>query len=179
MSPSTPSAIARVTASALNVRREPSTEAEVVTQVRKGTELTVISADASWTKVRLAGGEEGWVATRFLDTGGDLRVSVPRTQRSSRSPKPAPRGGCPPDSDFAFVNAPTLTFSDRSAHGLVIVEASVNTKGNVTSTKVISNGTGDESLAFLAEREIKQATFSPPIRNCVPRAFIFTYRRTF
>jgi hypothetical protein len=48
-----------------------------------------------------------------------------------------------------------------------------------TKTKVVSNTTGEESLAFLAEREIKGAKFSPPIRNCVPRAFIFTYRRTF
>jgi hypothetical protein len=62
---------------------------------------------------------------------------------------------------------------------MVVVEASVNTKGVVTKTKVVSNTTGEESLAFLAEREIKGAKFSPPIRNCVPRAFVFTYRRTF
>jgi hypothetical protein len=51
--------------------------------------------------------------------------------------------------------------------------------GNVTRTKVVSNSTGDEALAFLAEREIKAAKFSPPIRNCAPREFVFTYRRTF
>lgn len=72
-----------------------------------------------------------------------------------------------------------LSFSDSGAHGAVVVEATVNAKGVVTSTRVISNATGDESLAFLAQKEIRAAKFSPPIRGCVPRAFIFTYRRTF
>ena len=83
------------------------------------------------------------------------------------------------ESDSALTQTPTLAFSDSSAHGIVVVDATVNTKGNVTGTKVVSNSTGDEALAFLAEKEIKAARFSPPIRNCVPRAFIFTYRRTF
>ena len=54
-----------------------------------------------------------------------------------------------------------------------------DTKGNVTSTKVISNTTGDDALPAIAEREIKSAKFSPPIRNCVAKAFIFTYKRSF
>ncbi len=72
-----------------------------------------------------------------------------------------------------------LTFSDSAARGVVVVEATVNTRGVVTSTKVISNATGDESLAVLAQKEIRSAKFTPPIRGCVPRAFIFTYRRPF
>ncbi|HYC93246.1 MAG TPA: SH3 domain-containing protein [Thermoanaerobaculia bacterium] len=159
----------RVTASALNVREEASTDAEVVTQVKKGESLSVLREDESWTKVRLASGETGWVASRFVSKG------------TAAAKKPAPRrkGGCPPDSDYAFTEAPLLTFSDSGAHGLVVVEATVSAKGNVTSTKLISNGTGDESLAFLAQKEIRAAKFSPPIRGCVPRAFVFTYRRTF
>ncbi len=153
----------RVTASALNVRREPSGDAEVLTQVRKGTVLSVLRRDQSWVKVRLADAREGWVAARFVS--GDMSA--------------ARKGGCPPDSDYAFLQMPTPSFAELGAHGLVVVEANVNVQGIVTSTKLVSNGTGDEALAFLAEREIKAARFSPPIRNCAPRAFIFTYRRTF
>lgn len=158
----------RVTASALNVRREATTDGDVITQVRRGTTLSVLANDDSWTKVRLANGEVGWVASRFVssDTATARRTS-------------GGRAGCPPDSDYAFIDTPTPSFSDSGAHGIVVVEANVNTKGVVTSTKIVSNTTGDESLAFLAQREIKGARFSPPIRNCVPRAFIFTYRRTF
>ena len=157
----------RVTASALNVRREPSGDAEVLTQVRKGTVLSVLRRDDSWVKVRLADEREGWVAARFVSTDAQTRRAETR------------KGGCPSDSDYAFLEMPTPSFSEGGAHGLVVVEANVNAKGIVTSTKLISNGTGDEALAFLTEREIKSAKFSPPIRNCQPRAFIFTYRRTF
>jgi uncharacterized protein YgiM (DUF1202 family) len=162
-----------VTASSLNVRREPSGDAEVLTQVRKGTELALLLDGESWTRVRLADGTTGWVASRFVSPNGQPKSSG-RSKSAARS-----RTGCPPDSDYAFVETPALRGSDRSAHGLVVVEATVNTKGVVTSTKVVSNTTGDETLAFLAEREIKSAKFSPPVWNCVDRAFIFTYRRTF
>ena len=160
----------RVTASALNVRAEATTEGEVITQVKKGTTLDVLADDDSWTKVRLASGEVGWVASRFVSSGSAAKTSSKAASR---------KGSCPADSDFAFTETPTLAFSDSGAHGMVIVEANVNTKGNVTATKVVSNSTGDNALAFLAEREIKGAKFSPPIRNCVARSFIFTYRRTF
>jgi TonB family protein len=159
-----------VTASALNVRREPSTDAEVVTQVKKGTALDVLSADESWTKVRLAGGETGFVASRF--------VAVPGAKPAKGSGG-SRKKGCPPDSDFAFLETPTPRFSDSGAHGVVVVEATVSASGTVTSTKLISNSTGDEALAFLTQSEIKSAKFSPPIRKCVPKAFIFTYTRTF
>jgi TonB family protein len=160
----------RVTASALNVRREASTDAEVIEQVKKGTTLDVLADDESWTKVRLASGEVGWVASRFVTSG--------RAATASKRPSTGKKG-CPADSDYAIVETPALAFSDSGAHGLVVVEANVNTKGTVTGTKVVSNSTGDDALGFLAEREIKGAKFSPPIRNCVPRSFIFTYRRTF
>lgn len=171
--PPTPAAEAvtgtvRVTASALNVRREPSSDAEVVMQVKKGTSLDVLRSDESWVKVRLADGSTGWVAARFVSRDGETKR--PATKK---------KGGCQPDSDYAFLTPPPLSFSEGGAHGLVVVEAMVSAKGDVSSTKVVSNGTGDESLAFLTEREIKSAKFSPPIRNCVARSFIFTYRRTF
>ena len=155
---------ARVTASALNVRAEASTDAAVVVQVKKGQSLDVLREDESWVKVKLASGETGWVAARF----------VSQTKQAAKK-----KGSCPPDSDFAFTETPMLAFSDSGAHGTVVVEATVNTKGAVTATKLVSNGTGDEALAFLAEREIKGAKFSPPIRNCAARSFIFTYTRVF
>jgi TonB family protein len=159
----------RVTASALNVRREPAADAEVIAQVKKGTSLGVLQSDESWMKVRLADGSTGWVAERF----------VAREGASQKKRATAKRGSCPADSDFAFLETPVPSFSDRGAHGLVIVEASVNTKGTVTSTKVVSNATGDEALAFLAAREIQSAKFSPPIRDCGPRSFVYTYRKMF
>jgi TonB family protein len=162
--------VARVTASALNVRVEPATDADVIGQLKKGTSVDVLADDDSWTKVRLATGEVGWVASRFLSSGDAAKKSAAKTPR---------RKGCPGDSDYAFVETPALAFSDSGAHGLVVVEANVNASGKVTGTKVVSNSTGDDALGFLAQREIRSAKFSPPIRDCATRSFIFTYRRTF
>jgi outer membrane biosynthesis protein TonB len=166
----------RVTASTLNVRQDPIDDARVLTQVKRGTELAVLVAGDSWTGVRLSDGTTGWVASRFVSGDGEKRAAPRPPAKRKAAPR---RGSCPPDSEYAFLETPTLSFSDVQAHGLVVVEATVNTQGTVTSTKVISNTTGEKSLASLAEREIQSAKFSAPIRNCVARSFIFTYRRTF
>ncbi|HEX9492960.1 MAG TPA: SH3 domain-containing protein [Thermoanaerobaculia bacterium] len=152
----------RVTATTLNVRREPAASAEVIGQVRKGERLALLVAGDQWDRVQLANGAIGF-------------VSVDHVLREGRA-----RRGCPADSDFQFTKTPTPSFSDNgNAHGIVTVDASVDTHGNVTATKIVTNTTGDQSLGVLAEREIRDAKFSPPIRNCVAKAFIFTYKRSF
>jgi len=168
----------RVTASALNVRREASTAAEVIVQVKKGEALSVLANGDSWVKVRLANGEVGWVAERFVSGDGE-RGTAKTTARTAARKNAKRNSKCPVDSDYAFVDTPTLRFSDSGAHGIVVVDATVNARGDVIATRLVSNTTRDEALAFLAEREIREAKFSPPIRNCAPREFIFTYRRTF
>jgi len=158
-----------VTASALNVRRDPSSTADVITLVKRGEKLTLLAATESWMKVLLDNGEIGWVSSQHVTREG-AAAKPPARQR---------KGGCPADSDYAFATTPVPSFSDSGKHGLVIVEADVDTSGRVISTRVISNSTGDEALGFLTQREIKGARFVAPMRNCVPRAFIFTYKRTF
>lgn len=152
----------RVTANSLNVRREASASAAVIAQVRKGDRLTLLSADDEWYRVRLGNGDVGFVSAQHV-----LREGTPR------------RRGCAPDSDFSFAKSPVPAFPENPAHGLVAVEANVDARGNVTSTRVITNTTGDESLAKLAAREIRDAKFVSPVRNCVAKPFIFTYKRSF
>lgn len=155
----------RVSTSVLNVRNEPSLSGAVVTQVKKGDRLALLAPGDEWMHVRLPDGTTGYVSAGL----------VTREGVTSRA-----RKGCPADTDFAFAKTPRPSFSDnQTAHGIVTVDATVNTKGDVTATKIIANTTGDEALAFLAEREIKNAKFVAPIRNCVARPFIFTYKRSF
>jgi len=152
----------RVTATTLNVRREASATSDVIKQVRKGEKLSLLSTSDDWDRVRLASGEIGYVSVLHVIREG------------SKS-----RKGCPADAEYEFLKTPTPAFSDSGAHGIVTVDANVDTHGKVTATKVVSNTTGDEALGALTEREIRSATFTPPIRNCVPKAFIFTYKRSF
>lgn len=158
-----------VTGSTLNVRRQPSTAGEIVTQVKRGTKLTLVTVGNDWMQVLLPNGERGWVSSQYVERAG---VAA----RTSRAPR---RNGCAPDSDYSFVTPPVLAFSEGGAHGLVVVEANVDPAGKVSSTRVLSNTTGEETLGLLSEQEIRRARFAAPVRNCAARAFIFTYTRTF
>jgi len=155
----------RVNVSTLNVRREASTSAEVIGHVRRGERLTLIDDSGDWLRVKLNDGSSGWVSSQLV-----VREGAAARLR---------RGGCQPDSDYAFITTPKPAFAERGPHGMVIIEATVDARGIVTSTRVVSNDTHDDALAFLAEREIRNARFAPPIRNCAPKAFVFTYKRAF
>lgn len=158
-----PIAKVRVTASLLNVRKDSSLDSAVIGHARRGDRLDLLSFGDEWDRVRLPDGTAGYVSVLHV-----IRIG-------SQS-----RKGCPADAEFSFVKTPTPSFSDNAtAHGIVSVDATVSAKGDVIATKVISNTTGDESLGPIVEREIRQAKFIAPIRNCVAKPFIFTYKRSF
>jgi TonB family protein len=114
--------------------------------------------------VRLTDGTVGWVSSQH----------VVREGAAAR-----PRGNCPPDSDYSFITTPKPAFSDSAAHGIVVIEAGVDAKGNVLSTRVVSNSTGDDALAALTQQELRAAKFAPPVRNCAAKPFVYTYKRAF
>ena len=132
-------------------------KAPVIDRVNSGTRLGLIRDDNGWSRVQLADGRIGWASSRYL--------------RQAKN--------CPPDRDFRFVDVPTPSFSDSSAHGTVTVEVTVNLAGTVVKAEVTGNTTNDPALADLAKNEISGVRFAPPIRNCRPREFIYVYRRTF
>jgi uncharacterized protein YgiM (DUF1202 family) len=148
----------RVTAGTLNVRGGPSTKEAPVTRVGKGTLLTVLGSRDAWLEVRVPGGQVGWVHSRY--TAAD---------------EP-----CLPDKATAEVlSTPPLSFSELSARGTVRIEAEVDADGTVEKTTVAANTTGSEDAALLAEAEVRQMKFSPPVRRCRPVRFIYVYTRTF
>jgi uncharacterized protein YgiM (DUF1202 family) len=155
----------RVNASTLNIRADASTSAAIVGHARRGERLAVVGDSGSWLRVTLNDGTTGWVASQLVVREGAM--ATPR------------RSGCPPDSNYSFVNAPKPSFSETGPHGMIVVEATVDARGIVTSTRVVSNETKDDSLAATAAREVRNARFAPPIRNCVAKAFVFTYKRAF
>jgi uncharacterized protein YgiM (DUF1202 family) len=169
-----------VTATTLNVRAAAKASAAVVGKLERGEKVQVLERAGEWVRVRMGSGVTGWVASAYL--GDDAAVAAAAASSGSRRVKPSERraggnAGC--NSDFRFITTPTPRFSDSGGHGLVVVEGNVNAKGNVTSTRVVTNQTGDPALGMLAEAELKSAKFEAPRRNCVPLAFIFTYKRSF
>lgn len=51
---------AKIKVSKGNIRKEPSTEAEILVQLKKGTEITIIEAQGDWYQVGLEDGQTGW-----------------------------------------------------------------------------------------------------------------------
>jgi TonB family protein len=150
-----------VTAATLNVRSEALGVRERDRAGQESEKLGCSRPVIQWHRVRLASGAVGFVSVDHVIREG------------------AGRRGCPADAEYAFVKTPTPDLREGAAHGIVTVDASVDPHGNVTSTKIVGNTTGDDSLGALAEKEIRSAKFTAPIRNCVAKAFIFTYKRSF
>ncbi len=71
--------VAKVTADALYVRVEPSTEAEYWTMVPKGEELAVLEELGDWVKVDIDG-EEGYVASEFVEVSSQLKTALTITE---------------------------------------------------------------------------------------------------
>jgi outer membrane biosynthesis protein TonB len=63
-----------------------------------------------------------------------------------------------------------------SAHGEIIIEAMVNTDGDVTSVKTTRNTTGSDALAFKNSAAIQGAKFYPIVVKGRRREFIYEYR---
>ncbi|WP_232830798.1 SH3 domain-containing protein [Tropicimonas sp. IMCC34011] len=60
-----------VSGSRVNVRSGPSTGHGVIDSLVRGTDVELVSEDASgWAKIRMSGGREGYMARRFLDEIG-------------------------------------------------------------------------------------------------------------
>jgi TonB family protein len=148
----------RVTASRLNVRSGPSASDDVIGAASRGERLALLERGTKgWVRVALASGQTGWVSAQYAK---EVR-------------------NCPADREFRIIEPPALSFHENGAHGRVTVEATVGADGTVASTRLIRNETGDPALAASAEREIRSARFEPPVRNCLPKRFIYTYDRTF
>jgi len=156
--PTPPQEYVRVTGSRLNVREQPNTSAAAVARVKKGERLAVLGRDGEWFQVRLADGATGWVHGKYV-----------------RSEEP-----CTPDKATAeLLSGVPLSFTEGSSIGRVVLEATVDATGSVASTKVVQDTTGIPELVQRAESEARTLKFSPPVHNCRPVPFIYTYTRNF
>jgi Bacterial SH3 domain len=156
--PAPPPEIVRVTGSRLNVRRDPATSAAVIARVKRGETLVVLGRDAGWVHVRLPAGGDGWVSALYV---------------RSEAPCPADKAGAELLSDVP------LSFSEGASIGKVVIEATVDATGSVASTRVVTDTTGIPELVKRADDEVHTLKFSPPIRDCHPVAFLYTFTRNF
>ena len=156
--PTPPQEYVRVTGTRLNVREQPATSAAAVARVKKGERLAVLGRDGGWVRVQLPDGATGWVHGKYV-----------------RSDEP-----CMPERATAeLLSGVPLSFTEGSSIGKVVLEATVDATGSVASTKVVQDTTGIPELVQRAESEARALKFSPPVHNCRPVPFIYTFTRNF
>lgn len=156
VAPPPPPVYVRVTGSGLNVRDGAGTGFKAVGKAKKGERLLVLHEDGEWLKVQLTPEQAGWVNGKYV-----------------KREEP-----CPPDKNTAEVlNEPDVVLRPNGAR--VVFEATVSARGEVTAVKLVENTTGDDALRRQAETELRGLRFSPPVRNCKPKPFVYTYTRTF
>ena len=151
-----PPVYVRVTGSSLNVREGAGTSFKVVGTTKKGERLLVLGEDGKWLRVQRTPEQEGWVHGMYVK----------------------PEKTCPPDKNTAeILNQPDVVL--RPAGARVVLEATVSALGFVTAVTLVENTTGDDALRREAESELRALRFSPPVRNCKPQPFVYSYTRSF
>ena len=137
------------------VHVRPDDKSRVVTRYKAGESVPVLSKKGDWTEVRTAMGS-GWVHQSDL-------VGAEDAQQAQN--KPTPRFEHPPSP----VTAP-------GTHGTIYIKAQVNTDGDITDTKLITNTTGSASLAEQNALALKRSKFYPILIRGERKPFQYYYR---
>ncbi|NLK00379.1 MAG: SH3 domain-containing protein [Clostridia bacterium] len=82
-----------VTASRANIRRDPSTNNDPVTQVDNGTVLDVLGSSGGWYEVLLKNGERGWIFGEIVTTGKDSPPKKDPPEDPAEKPSPPTAAG--------------------------------------------------------------------------------------
>ncbi len=86
-----------VNASSLNVRSSASTSASVVTNLPRNSKVTVVKESGSWSQIKTASGQTGWVASQYLkaDSGQSSQSaqSIQITKASNLRSQPSLSAG--------------------------------------------------------------------------------------
>src|SRR5581483_2534039 len=150
-----PIAIQYAGVSELPVHAKPDDHSKVVTKYLSGESVSILSRKGDWSEVRTVEGS-GWVHTADLTTAQSAKTE---------EENPTPKFRVPPSP----VSAPT-------AHGVIYLEADVNTDGDVTHVDVLADEPKDPSLLQRNIASLMQAKFYPIVQKGQKKAFKYDYR---
>jgi len=153
-----PIAVRYVGAPELNVRAAANDTAEVLATYQNGEAISVLADKGEWVEVR-TGDRAGWAR------GADL-VDAAGAEQQEENPQPK----------FRVMPLPV---SAPSAKGEIYLEADVNTEGEVTNVRTITNTTGSEALAAQNTAALKSARFHPIVQKGKRVVFKYYHRVTY
>jgi len=140
------------------VLERPDASGATLTTFKAGEAATILAVKDQWAEVRLDIDRSGWIAKEHLmdqSDGAEMR-STPTDIKFRRPPSPIFRAG--------------------SAKGVILLEASVDENGNVTTVRILSNTTGSPELERLNRDELLRAKFYPLISAGRKTQFVYSHR---
>ena len=153
-----PIAIKYVGAPELHVRQQANDSAPVMATYQNGESVTILADKGEWVEVR-TGDRAGWArAADIVDAAAATEQEENPTPKFRVIPRP--------------VSAP-------SARGEIYLEADVNTEGEVTNVRTITNTTGSTALEAQNTEALRLAKFHPIVQKGARVAFKYYHRVTY
>ena len=150
-----PIAILYVGAPEMQVHKWAQENSPVVATFLNGESVSILARRGDWVEIRTGFGS-GFVHASDL-------TGAAEAQKEHDNPTPKFRSMPSP------VTAPGI-------HGNVYIEANVNTDGDVTSTKIITNTTGSDEIAQRNAAALEHAKFFPIVVKGERKPFLYYYR---
>jgi len=142
----------------MNVYANPSETAPVITTYGYTESVSILARQGNWVEVRTVQGS-GWAHAADLIGAREVQPLLAT---------PAPRFLTPP-----------VGIPDPRARGEIIIEAKVNTDGDVVATTIVKNTTRSTRLADANAAALKQAKFYPMVQKGQRLTFTYSYGVTY
>ncbi|MBV9070036.1 MAG: SH3 domain-containing protein [Acidobacteria bacterium] len=146
--------VSYVKAPQLEIHAKPSNSSRVVSKYGNGESVSVMSKNGEWTEIR-TGDSTGWVHSSDLASSAEAAAA--------------------PDNLTPRFRVPPAQVTQTAVHGDMILEANVNTDGEVTSVRTVMNTTGSHELERRNTAALQSAKFYPIVQHGKRRDFIYTY----
>lgn len=148
-------AIRYVAVPRLELRREPDPGSDVVTTYRLGEPVSILAFEGEWAEIHLGLELSAWAHTDELSEAREMATS--RTEPT-------------------FIVPPSPVFSPGTIHGKILLEATINTEGEVTEVRTIRNTTGSKQLEQANIEALRAVKFHPLIEGGTAKPFIYEHR---
>jgi TonB family protein len=150
-----PIAVRYVGTPELAVRAQPSETAAVLATYQNGEAISVLAEKGDWVEVR-TGDRAGWAHAADLTNAAGKKAQDENPQAKFR--------------------VMPLPISAPGAHGEIYLEASVNSDGDVTDVRLLTNSTNSEVLAQQNAQALRGAKFYPIIQKSGRRPFKYYHK---
>lgn len=150
-------AIEYVSAEAAVVRKSPQPTAPEVARISNAEPVSVLAYGGTWAEVRTGTGT-GWVERAQLAP----KVEVAKLESTRDKPR--------------FRQPPMPVTSPGPVSGEIVLEAQVNSEGQVVSVRTLSNTTGSTELEERNTAEFRKSSFYPMMVNGKKKPFFYYHR---